>query len=353
MDKVELRIAPATVARAVLVILVLWGIGWLLWTGRQIVFVLFFGTLVGIFLSFFAEHLQRVGLPRVVAVLLVLTTALILAVGFMLGIWPVVRDQLGLVAQELPDALGRITAWFEEQYRGITERVGGAGGEIEREVRDTAAQELSRVVAGAMPVLNSAVGALAGTLVVLMAGVYMAVDPKTYRRGFEHLLPPAVRERVGVALDRTSHTLRWWMIGTAINMVAVGVLTTVGLLVLDVPAALALGAIAGLFEFIPIIGPILASLPAIAVALAVSPTKALWVVLLYIVLQQIESNLITPLVMRGTVHLPPALTLLFQSFMALIFGFLGLLLAVPILAVLMVGVRALYVEPLEERAGRA
>jgi predicted PurR-regulated permease PerM len=119
---------------------------------------------------------------------------------------------------------------------------------------------------------------------------------------------------------------------------------------LGVPAAIALAVIAGVFEFIPIIGPILAAVPGIAIALTVSPLTAVWVTLFYIAIQQMESNVLTPIVMRGAVRLPPALTVLFQTLMAVVFGFLGLLLAVPILAVVMVLVKTLYVEPMEKAA---
>ena len=131
-------------------------------------------------------------------------------------------------------------------------------------------------------------------------------------------------------------------------MIVVGVVTGIVLWILGIPAPFALGLIAGVLEFVPIVGPVLAAIPAIAMALIISPELAIWVVIAFIAVQQLESNLLMLLVMREIVLLPPALTVLFQALMAILFGFLGLLLAVPILAVLMVLIRRLYIEPMEE-----
>jgi predicted PurR-regulated permease PerM len=145
-------------------------------------------------------------------------------------------------------------------------------------------------------------------------------------------------------LPEAGKSLMQWMKGTAIGMAVVGIISAVGLTLIGVPAALALGLIAGLLEFIPYVGPALSFVPATVVALAVSPEKALWVIGLYVVVQSIESNVLLPLLMKRMVKLPPALTLLFQAMMATLFGFLGLLLAVPILAMTRILVMELYVE---------
>jgi predicted PurR-regulated permease PerM len=141
--------------------------------------------------------------------------------------------------------------------------------------------------------------------------------------------------------------MRKWLIATLISMAIIAAMTTTGLLLLGIPAALALGLIAGLLQFVPTVGPIVSAVPAAVVALVVSPLHVLWVILLYLVTQQIESNMITPIVMRRAVDLPPALTLLTQALMTVLFGFLGLLLAVPLVAITMVLVRRLYVERME------
>jgi predicted PurR-regulated permease PerM len=350
MDRTEVRIAPAAVARAVLITIGLVALALLLWAGRNILFVLFFGVLVGVFLTVFTDQLVKWGVPRVVGVMVVMLATVGMLGLFWVVLWPTVREQLTMLGRDLPRLAEDAWVWVAAQYGEITGRVTDPEAELETQVRDRLGQQMGFVIGGAMPVINTALGAIAGFLVVLAVGIYTAVNPGMYRHGAERLIPPRHRDRVGLALDRTGTSLHRWMIGTLINMVVVGVVTGIGLWLLGVPAAIALAVLAGLLEFIPILGPILASIPAIAVALMVSPMTALWVTLFYIVIQQLESNLLTPVVMRGTVRLPPALTVLFQSVMAVVFGFLGLLLAVPILAVVMVLVKTLYVEPMEGSA---
>jgi predicted PurR-regulated permease PerM len=131
-------------------------------------------------------------------------------------------------------------------------------------------------------------------------------------------------------------------------MVVIGVVTGLALWALGIPTAFALGMIAGVLEFVPIFGPILASIPAIGIGLTVSPIMGLWVLLLYVGIQQLESNVLQPIVMKGAVKLPPALSLTFQVMMAILFGFIGIVVAVPILAMLIVFVKSLYLEPMEE-----
>ena len=138
--------------------------------------------------------------------------------------------------------------------------------------------------------------------------------------------------------------LRKWLVTQLIAMASIGTVTTVVLLILKVPAALALGVLAGLLEFVPTVGPILSAIPAIAMGFVVSPEKALYVALAYMGIQFLENNFLIPLLMRGGVNLPPALTIMAQAVMTLVFGFLGLMVAVPMLAAVMVPIKMLYVE---------
>jgi predicted PurR-regulated permease PerM len=344
------RLAPAAVGRAVLITLGLVALALLLWAGRNVLFILFFGLLVGMFFSVFADRLAGWGVPRVAAVLLVVLALVGLFAAFSLLLWPALREQLTLVGRELPRVVEDVAAWARSQYGALAEPMGDDAG-LEREVQEHLSAQAGAIIGGAVPIVSTAVGAIAGALVVVAVGIYTAADPGLYRRGALRLVPPRHRPRVEEGLDGAATSLRRWMVGTLINMVIVGTVTGVGLWLLGVPAPVALAVIAGLLEFIPIVGPILASLPAIALALTVSPMLAVWVALFYVVVQQVESNVLTPVVMRGAARLPPALTLLFQTIMAVVFGFPGLLLAVPILAATMVLVRTLYVEPMEEDQG--
>ncbi|HUH13137.1 MAG TPA: AI-2E family transporter, partial [Longimicrobiales bacterium] len=241
--------------------------------------------------------------------------------------------------------------WLQAQYQALTGESVTSFEDLDARARGRIRDEMATIVGGALPLLNTMLGGLLGIFVIVAAGLFAAVEPGVYVRGAERLMPPRVRGRVERALREVGHTLRWWMVGTAAAMLIIGTLTTVALWLLDMPAFVALGILAGLLQFIPMIGPLLSAVPAVAVALIISPAKVAWVIVVYAGIQFVESNFVTPLVMREAVHLPPALTLLFQALMAVIFGFLGLLLAVPILAAALVLVRTLYVEPMEEAAG--
>lgn len=349
----EHHVPPKVVAKATLVIILIWALANLLWLGREVLFVAYFGILVGVFLTFFVEKLADRGVPRLLAAAGVWMLSLLLLTGLLGALWPLLQDQFSIIREQLPQALTRVSSWFEEQYRAVAGEMGAPDSQIEEEVRLRFGQEAASMIAGALPLLNTVVGALTGVAVVLVSGLFIAVDPKLYRHGLERLFPPRSRSLIKRTFAELGHTLRWWMVGTFISMFIIAVMTTIGLWLLDIPVALALGLIAGLLQFIPMFGPILSAVPAVGIALIISPTAVLYVILLYIGIQLVESNFITPLVMKEAVQLPPALTILFQSLMAVIFGFLGLLLAVPILAAGIVLVRMLYVERMERGSGTA
>lgn len=235
--------------------------------------------------------------------------------------------------EQLPAATQKFKAWVERWPAGQTAietlKQGTGNGE--------ALSNLS-TLAGA------ALGGLGNLLLILFAGIYFALDPKLYRNGALRLLPPARRPQVGRALDDAGVALRKWLSAQLIVMAAVGTLTGVGLALLGVPLALTLGLLMGLLEFVPLIGPIAASVPGLLLAFATGPELALYAALIYVAVQQIESNLITPLVQRWAVELPPVVALLSIVACGLLFGVLGVIFATPIAVVLLALVQHLYVE---------
>ena len=181
-------------------------------------------------------------------------------------------------------------------------------------------------------------------MIALFIGLYGAVAPRTYRNGLLLLVPGPCRERSGEVLDAAGAMLRGWLIGAFIKMTIVGVVTTAGLALLGIPLALALGLIAFLFEFIPFLGPILAAVPAVLVALTIGPMEAVHVGLLYLGVQVAESYVLTPLIDQRSVHLPPALAITTQVLLGTLLGALGVVFAIPLTALGMVLVRMLYIE---------
>lgn len=350
-DGSDTRLSVGFVTRAALAAIAVWALALLLWAARDLLFVAFFAILVASFLSIFVAPLQnRLGMARGLAAVIVIVGLIAVGVGVFTLAWPALQDQINLVQRRLPEATAEVTAWVQERYRALSGEIGQANAEFREQLRMRINREVAEIVGGAVPLLNTVLGAVAALFIILFAGIYLAVEPRLYADGLTRLVPPHSRARVERALGDAGHALRQWMMGTLISMLVIGTVTTIGLWLLGVPAPFALGVIAGLLEFVPYFGPIVSALPAIGLALLVSPVKALWVVLFYTGLQQVEGNVIYPLIMKGVVELPPALTILVQSLMAVMFGFLGLLLAVPILAAGKVLTDRLYIKPMEETA---
>jgi predicted PurR-regulated permease PerM len=160
-----------------------------------------------------------------------------------------------------------------------------------------------------------------------------------------HLVPPARREKTVEVLVDIGENLWWWILGRLLSMMLVGFATGLGLFFLGVPAAGALGLIAGLLDFIPNVGPILAFLPALLLSAGEGGlTKAVQVGILYLSVQLAESTLLTPNIDKRTVEMPPALVILGQALMGVLFGALGVLLATPLMVCAMVIVKRIYVE---------
>jgi predicted PurR-regulated permease PerM len=185
---------------------------------------------------------------------------------------------------------------------------------------------------------------LAGLLLIFFLGLYLALDPETYIKGFTSLFPRERRQRIRDVFQELGGVLQSWLVGQFLSMAVVGILIAVGLAIVGVPLALVLGVIAGILDFIPIFGPILAAIPAVLLGFTQSPLHAAYVVLVFVAANQVEEHLLIPIIQKHTVSLPPALTVFALTLLGTLFGFLGLLLATPLTASLMVLVNRFYVE---------
>ncbi len=193
-------------------------------------------------------------------------------------------------------------------------------------------------------IASTVFAAAANILVVIFVAIFFMIDPDLYTRGILLLVPEDKSSRVADTIDATARTLRYWLLGQGIAMVFVGVLTALGLWLAGVPLAFLLGVIAGVLEFVPFLGPVAATIPGVLIALTEGWTVALYATLVYVIVQQIENRLLVPLVQWKAVALPPALVILAVVALGLLFGLLGVLVATPLTAVLMVWIRMLYVE---------
>jgi len=199
---------------------------------------------------------------------------------------------------------------------------------------------------------TTAVTIVASLLLVIVGGIYMAIDPDVYRNGLIKLFPLEWHPQTRATLDDAGAALRLWLAAQLLAMVMVGVLITIGALLIGIPSPLALGLIFGLTEFVPVIGPIAGAVPVLLVAFGQSWEMGLWALGLVVLVQQVESNLIMPLISGRAVQLPPAVGLFAVVAMGVLFGPLGLVLGYPLAVVCDVAIRLLYVreilgEPVE------
>jgi len=257
-----------------------------------------------------------------------------------------VADQFDQLVQKVPESVEKLQSQIERYNWGR-----GLINEAEPKSLLGESRSVMRGVGGAF---SSLLGWITNFIIILFIGLYGAIEPGVYRRGFLHLVPKARRERAAEVMSEVHETLQWWLIGKFFGMAVVGVFTTLGLWLLGIPLASILGLIAALFTFIPNIGPILAAIPAVLLGLTVSPEQALYVGLLYIGIQAVESYLLTPIVQRKMINLPPGLTLSAQVLLGVSLGGLGVALATPLIAALLVATKMLYVEDaLSDEIGKA
>lgn len=320
------------------VVVLLVGAGLLLWAIADVVLLVFAGALLGLFLHGLSEYVQRkLGLSELKSlgvVLVVLAGLAILGGAFLGGETANQLDQLGPRLREARDQMLEVVRHYPWGRALLSERNLSA---LVPEKQDWL-QQLGGL-------FSTTVGAIAGFFIVLFIGVYGAATPHVYRDGLLYLIPRDARPRAAEVLDAVVDTLRNWLIGTFAKMVVVGITVTVGLTLLDIPLALALGLIAFALEFAPYVGPILAAAPALLVALATGPTQALYVLLLYLGVQAMENYVVSPLIDQRSVQLPPALTIAAQVLLGALLGALGVMFATPLAAVSVVLLRELYVEP--------
>lgn len=182
-----------------------------------------------------------------------------------------------------------------------------------------------------------------GMVVTIFAGIYLAAQPSLYRKGLSKLFPRRWRATADETIDTVGDALRLWLLGQLIQMLLIGILSTFAVWLVGLPSPLALGLIAGIAEFVPYIGPIVASIPAILVAATLGFDVVIWTVIAYVMIHQAEGQVIAPLIQQRMVFIPPALMLLSIVTISLLFGLTGTFLAAPITVVLFVVVNKLYV----------
>ena len=400
----SIRLPTRDVVRVLALIFAFYVTVRLLWIAHPVVFLFFLGVLFGLPLAQGADLLKKRGIPRGIGVAVILTLFLGLLTAGGVGMAPILRAQSKELQERLPEAMDKIDAWLGHRANGVLgilfnaessdtlHTVGSqrfapndsslapiivtdstdvdtittpsavvtrktqtradtvaAGGNLRREIT----KQMSGAQHSFLRVLTSTFTVSGAFMLVLFIAAYIGVDPALYHGGLLELFPVRQRPRTAVALANLATTLRRWLVTQLIAMVVIGGVTTVFLFAVHVKAALPLGILAGVLKFIPIVGSIFAAIPAIAMAFVDSPHKALVIAIGYFVIQFVENHLLVPILMKHGVNIPPALTLGIQALMALLFGFLGLLVAVPLLAAILTIVRALNAQDMREISAEA
>ena len=300
--------------------------------------LVFAGLLFGVFLdgltSFAAKWLR---LPRLVALTLVVLLIASVVVGFWWLAGPRVVVQGRALAQQLPDSI----ALLQTQLRQFD-----WGRAFLDSLPSLDQLQLSFAsIMGSVAQAFSITIELGGALVfIFFVGLYLAASPAIYRDGVLILLAREHRARGRAVLSALGKALRWWLLGRAVTMTLMGLLTWLALSLADMPLALILGVIAGLFLFVPYLGSVAAAIPAILIALVESPAKALWIAVIYSGVHVFEGYCITPFVQKRAVALPPALLLSVQIFAAALFGLMGVIFSTPLTVVVIVLIQTLYVQ---------
>jgi len=306
----------------------------LLWVLRELMMLFFGAVLVAATLRALADPVAgRLGWSTRMAVSVVLVALVVLIA---LSVW-LIGDQLATQLQtlpsELPKARDALDHWLSQSTLGskLLDLINQA-------------QNIPVPWAGIAGIAGGAVRAISALVLVVLMGIYLGFDVELYRRGLIRLFPVASRDTMADALDATGHALTRWLLGQAITMIAVGVLVAAGLGLAGIPLALALGLIAGLLEFVPFFGPIASGLLAVLVSFVQGPQAALTVAIMFLAIQQVEGNVLVPLVQRWAVRLPPVLGVAGVIVFGALFGVWGVLFGTPLMVVAMVLVQRLYVE---------
>lgn len=322
---------------------------YVLWQIRDLLLIIFAAVVLANSLNLLARSLQkRLHVQRSLAVLLSVLCLVGFAIAFFWLIVPPFAKQLQEIFVLVPQGIQQLGDWVNSLDRLVPSGVRPYVPSFENIVQQTL-PVVNRLLGGSFAFFSTSLGTLINILLILVLALMMLINPAPYRNGLIRLFPSFYRRRVDQILLDCETSLGQWIVGALTSMGVIAMLSTVGLSVIRVPAALANGVLAGLLNFIPNLGPTISVIPPMAIALLDSPIKALLVLGLYIGIQQFESNLLTPYLMAQHVNLLPAVTLLAQVFFASIFGFWGLLLALPLVVVCQIWIRRALIEDVMDR----
>lgn len=309
----------------------LFALAFLAWQVRHGIALFFAAIVAAVVIDTLVRPICRhTPLPRPAAVTLVLV-ALFGALGAALALTaPDLMAQVQALTDAFPRAVERVQGWLSDSLSVGSDR-------------------MSMILSEVAQYTGLAVSGVTAFILVVITGAFLALAPRTYARGLVRLFPPRRRDRLRDALEHAGHGLRGWLAGKAMSMGIVAVATGLGTWWVGLPAPLLLGLVAGLAEFVPIIGAIVAAVPALVLALSLDGMSTFWWTLgVYVVVQQVESNILLPLIHEKVAHLPPAVLMFAFAAMGTVFGPVGIVIAAPFALAVYLLVLDLWVRPLED-----
>ncbi|HEY0964053.1 MAG TPA: AI-2E family transporter [Pseudomonadales bacterium] len=337
----EITISTRTVLRIVALSLGLIFLSFLLWEMSQVVLVFFAAVLIAILLDGGAGLFERfLHMKHPWSFLLALATIAGLSGLFFYLLGTQINEQFSGLSGRFPQIIDDLGARFgiDDLSSDLLERASALG---------SGSGVLTRIAG----LTSGVMGILSSVALAVVAGIYMGARPDVYAGGLRSLVPKQHVHQADEWMRNSGNALRLWLLGQFVSMLAIGVLTGLGLWALGMPSALALAFLAGVAAFVPIVGPILSAIPALLIAMSEGDGALVQVALLYLGVQQVESYLVTPVVQRKAVDLPPVFTLFAILALGLLFGGLGIILAAPLSVVMLVSIRQLYIrEALEKPA---
>jgi predicted PurR-regulated permease PerM len=256
-------------------------------------------------------------------------------------------------------AIGLTTTRLAQQFQELVQTVIAAADRLQNWLQDIGVLDLVDTIDGSSDSLTGAagnimgqmmtmgmsvVGAMTSLLFLIVLAFFLSADPGLYRRGVLRLVPPGGRAVVADTFTAIAHAIRWWFLGQLVSMAFLGTTVGLGLFVMGVDLWFALAVLTALVTFVPFIGPLIATVPIVAVSFAESTQTGLIVLAGYIVIENIEGNVVTPMIQQRAVNLPPALLIGLQVLLGVVFGAIGLILAAPFTVMAMVAVQKLWVE---------
>lgn len=334
-----LRPEPNFIGRVLVIVLVL-ALLTAVWHLAQVFLIGFGGIVVAVALNNVATPMAKhTGLSDHLALAITTVGFTLLLFGFLALFGAGTSEQFGALFESLPAAWVSAKEWLQQWELGRQALA----------ILESSTGQAATALLGALPVASALVSGFGNAFLILVIGIYLAADAASYCSGVLRLLPPDRRQRGREIMNAAGHNLRRWLNAMALDMIFLGVITSFGLWLVDVPFALALGVLSGLSVFVPYIGPIVATVPGLLLALSVSPELAAYAALVYVVAQQLEGNISLPLLQRWTVHMPPVVSLLAIVAFGLLFGLWGVLLATPLTVVVMTIIRMAYIEDVLEK----